>query len=80
MILNMDMVYFKWQPVTNIKEVGWLEKKTDLVIVLFIFKVIIHLPMEMFMRDNFKMVTDKEKENIAGRMEAITKDNGYAIK
>jgi hypothetical protein len=80
MILNMDMVSFKWQPVTNIKEVGWLEKKTDLVILLFIFKVIIHLPTEMFTRGNFKMVTDKEKENIAGRMEAIIKDNGYAIK
>lgn len=72
MILNMDMVFCKWQLVTNIKEVGWLGKRTDLVI--------IHLPMETFTRDNFKMVTDKEKENIAGQMEAITKDNGCAIK
>ena len=54
------------------KEIGFKARKMD--------QVITFLQMGMFMRENFKMEIDKEKEVIPGLTKAIIRENGWPIK
>lgn len=74
------MEFYKWLREIDIKVTGKVVRKMVQVNYFIYFQGIIFLQMVIFMRDNFKMVIDKEMVNIFGQIKAIIKGNGCVIK